>query len=59
MLGEHLTRMISEFEREGYITDYQVMNGWQFGVPQKRERVFIVSVRQDVADKVGINFLNF
>ena len=56
---EHLTRMISEFEREGYITDYQVMNGWQFGVPQKRERVCIVSVRQDVADKVGINFLNF
>ena len=56
---EHLTRMISEFEREGYITDYQVMNGWQFGVPQKRERVFIVSIRQDVADKVGINFLNF
>ena len=56
---EHLTRMISEFERQGYITDYQVMNGWQFGVPQKRERVFIVSIRQDVADKVGINFLNF
>ena len=56
---EHLTRMISEFERQGSITDYQVMNGWQFGVPQKRERVFIVSIRQDVADKVGINFLNF
>ena len=56
---EHLTRMISEFESQGYITDYQVMNGWQFGVPQKRERVFIVSIRQDVADKVGINFLNF
>ena len=56
---EHLTRMISEFERQGYITDYQVMNGWQFGVPQKRERVFIVSIRQDVADKIGINFLNF
>ena len=56
---EHLTRMISEFESQGYITDYQVMNGWQFGVPQKRERVFIVSIRQDVADKIGINFLNF
>ena len=56
---EYLIKMISEFERQGYITDYRVMNGWQFGVPQKRERVFIVSVRQDVADKVGINFLNF
>ena len=56
---EYLTRMISEFEKEGYITDYQVLNGWQYGVPQKRERIFIVSIREDVADKVGINFLNF
>ena len=56
---EYLTRMISEFEKEGYITDYQVLNGWQYGVPQKRERIFIVSIREDVADKIGINFLNF
>jgi len=35
------------------------LNGWEYGVPQKRQRVFIVSVRNDVADKIGINFLNF
>ena len=56
---EYLTKMISEFEKQGYITDFQVMNAWQFGVPQKRERVFIVSIREDVADKIGIMFLNF
>ena len=56
---EYLIKMISEFEQQGYVTDYQVMNAWQYGVPQKRERVFIVSVRQDIADKIGINFLNF
>ena len=56
---EYLTRMISEFEKEGYITDYQVLNGWQYGVPQKRERIFIVSIREDIADSLGINFLNF
>ena len=56
---EYLNMMISEFERQGYTTDFQVLNSWQFGVPQKRERVFIVSVRNDVADKIGINFLNF
>ena len=49
---EYLTRMISEFERKGYVTFYKVLNGWDFGVPQKRERIFIVSVRNDVADKV-------
>ena len=56
---EYLNRMILEFEEQGYYTDFQVMNGWQFGVPQKRERVFIVSIRKDVADILGINFLNF
>ena len=56
---EYLNRMILEFEEQGYYTDFQVMNGWQFGVPQKRERVFIVSIRKDVADTLGINFLNF
>ena len=56
---EYLNMMISEFEKVGYTTDFQVLNGWEYGVPQKRQRVFIVSVRNDVADKVGINFLNF
>ncbi len=56
---EYLNMMISEFEKVGYITDFQVLNGWEYGVPQKRQRVFIVSVRNDVADKIGINFLNF
>ena len=55
----YLNMMISEFEKVGYTTDFQVLNGWEYGVPQKRQRVFIVSVRNDVADKIGINFLNF
>jgi len=56
---EYLQMMINGFEEKGYVTDFQVMNAWQYGVPQKRQRVFIVSIREDVADKVGINFLNF
>jgi len=56
---EYLIKMISEFEKQGYVTDFKVLNAWQYGVPQKRERVFIVSIRQDIADKLGINILNF
>ena len=56
---EYLQMMIGGFEEHGYTTDFQVLNAWQYGVPQKRQRVFIVSVREDVADKIGINFLNF
>ncbi len=56
---EYLQMMINGFQEHGYTTDFQVLNAWQYGVPQKRQRVFIVSIREDVADKVGINFLNF
>jgi DNA (cytosine-5)-methyltransferase 1 len=50
--SEYLKMMITEFEKVGYNTDYQVLNSWQFGVPQKRERVFIVSVRNDIYEKI-------
>ena len=33
------------------------MKGQYYGVPQKRERVFIVSVRNDVLDKIGMPFM--
>ncbi len=42
----------------GYLVTYHVLNAADYGVPQARERLFFVCVRQDVADKVGINFLN-
>ena len=33
------------------------MKGQFHGVPQKRERVFIVSVRNDVLDAIGLPFM--
>jgi len=54
---EHLQRMVNDFESLGYTTVYKVLKGHYHGVPQKRERVFIVSVRNDVLDKIGLNFL--
>jgi DNA (cytosine-5)-methyltransferase 1 len=33
------------------------MSGVNYGVPQKRERVFIVSIRNDVLEDVGLNFM--
>jgi len=32
----------------GYNSYYQVMNAADYGVPQKRERVFVISIRKDV-----------
>ncbi len=34
---------ISEMKRLGYDTKYKVLNSYDFGIPQKRERVFAIS----------------
>lgn len=54
---EHMTRMVNEFEQCGYSTVWKVLKGNHYGVPQKRERVFIVSVRNDVLDTIGMPFM--
>ena len=55
--SEHLARMVNDFEAQGYTAVYKVLKGHEQGVPQKRERVFIVSVRNDVLDDIGMPFM--
>lgn len=38
-----------------YYADWMVLSASDFGVPQKRQRLFIIAVRKDVGDLVGIN----
>lgn len=40
----------------GYViaNDPKVVNAMNFGVPQHRERVYIIGIRKDIADKFGI-----
>ena len=54
---DHLNRMVEDFEKLGYTTTYKVLNGIHFGVPQKRQRVFILSVRNDVMDDIGMPWM--
>jgi site-specific DNA-cytosine methylase len=49
--------MIQDFEAEGYSAVYKVMKGQEHGVPQKRERTFILAVRNDVLDKIGMPWM--
>jgi DNA (cytosine-5)-methyltransferase 1 len=37
------------FSSQGYVVKHKLFNAADFGVPQKRERVFIVGIRKDVA----------
>ena len=38
----YLEEVIAELEQEGYIIDYKLLNAVQYGVPQNRERLFVV-----------------
>lgn len=43
--GKTLARILETLNELGYSTDYKVLNALDFGVPQKRERIFIVGFR--------------
>lgn len=47
---------IEAMDKLGYHSQYQVLNAKNFGVPQNRERVFTVSIRNDL--NVGFKFPN-
>ena len=40
--------VLDSLEHAGYRNYYQVLNAKDFGIPQNRERVFIVSIRKDI-----------
>lgn len=49
--GAALARIVDEFERLGYRWAYRVVNTLAFGLPQRRERVFLVaSLDRDPAE---------
>ncbi|MEW5817704.1 MAG: DNA mismatch endonuclease Vsr [Spirochaetota bacterium] len=43
--------IIKEFEDCGYIVSHYLLNAADYGVPQRRERVFIVGIRKDIGGK--------
>ncbi|MEG9546063.1 DNA (cytosine-5-)-methyltransferase [Mannheimia sp. HC-2023] len=46
--GEILKKVITEFEATGYKVKYKLLLGSNFGIPQKRERLFIIGIRKDL-----------
>ena len=45
--GKAFPMIIGEFEKAGYKVAYKLLNAYDFGVPQKRERVIIVGFREE------------
>lgn len=50
---------IESMRQLGYVSSFQVLNAKDYGIPQNRERVFTVSIREDVWDKEYNNFNTF
>jgi len=54
---EYFHKIQNTFEEIGYLIVANVLDASYFGVPQSRKRCFFIGVREDVAEKVGINFM--
>lgn len=46
--GNTLDLMVRTLNDIGYVVDFDVLNSKYFGVPQNRERIFIVAIRKDL-----------
>ena len=44
----NLMLIVSELEGAGYRVRYKVLNAFDYGLPQSRERIFIVGIRNDI-----------
>ncbi|MBQ8780909.1 MAG: DNA cytosine methyltransferase [Oscillospiraceae bacterium] len=54
--GKTYKTIIDIFSAEGYEIDKAVLNAWDYGVPQKRERLITVGIRKDLSDKIEFSF---
>ena len=54
--GQIFNRIIKAFEEVGYTTYTKLFNAADYGVPQKRERVIIVGIRNDLNDIMEYEF---
>lgn len=53
--GKAFPLILQEFSKVGYIVKWKILNAYDYGVPQKRERVFLVGFR-DYTDCFKFSF---
>lgn len=45
---ELFNKILKDLEQAGYRNYYKVLNAKHYGIPQNRERIFIISIRKDI-----------
>lgn len=54
--GKTYETILNIFKDEGYTTLYQVLNAWDYGVAQKRDRLITIGIRNDLMNKCKYKF---
>ena len=54
--GKTYATITEIFEQEGYTLHKAVLNAWEYGVPQKRERLITIGIRNDLATNIQFSF---
>ena len=54
--GRTYATILDIFEKEGYFIQKDVLNAWDFGVAQKRERLITIGIRKDLINKIKFSF---
>ncbi len=54
--GKTYQTILNIFEEQGYVTKHQVLNAWDYGVPQKRERLITIGIRNNLVEKCSFEF---
>ena len=54
--GRTYKTIIDIFENQGYSIQKRVLNAWDYGVAQKRERLITIGIRNDLVNKINFEF---
>ena len=54
--GKTYDTILAIFEKAGYVIQKKVLNAWDYGVAQKRERLFTIGIRNDLSNKINFKF---
>ena len=54
--GKTFKTIFDIFEEQGYKVSYSILNALDYGVAQKRERLIVIGIRNDLADKIKFTF---
>ena len=54
--GRTFKTILDIFEDEGYKVVYKILNAWDYGVAQKRERLIVIGIRNDLSKKIKFSY---